>query len=122
MILYLAGDLLWASKIKAEALAAGVTARPVRTPAMLEERLSEGGVRALIVDLDRAEEAMAMLGRVRGPGAGEIERALRVVAYGAHTDAAALRAAREAGADEVLTRGQMQQRLPELVRGLAAGA
>ena len=102
VVLYLAADLLWASKIKAHADAAGVPCRPVRSVEMLEARLSERGqgpaVRCLLVDLEKPEEAMAMIGRLRGTGASAEDRAVRIVAFGPHVLTELFESARRAGA------------------------
>lgn len=141
MILYLAADLIWASKIKATADAVGVPARPVRTLEMLEARLAEFGVipggaepdqnpivggmpvlRALIVDLDKTEEALAMIARVRDPRGPESLRRLRVLAFGPHVAKELLQRAREAGASDVLTRGAFDHHMEEILLQLAGRA
>ena len=52
MVLYCAADLIWATRIRAAAEAAGIPSRPVRDLAMLEARLADSPVRGLIVDLE----------------------------------------------------------------------
>lgn len=122
MVLYLAADLMWASKIKATADAAGVPCRPVRTLEMLEARLADSDVRAIVLDLDKPEEAMAMLARLRGAAAGARERGIRAVAWGPHVEKGLLQQARDAGADEVMTRGAMDHNLEAvLIRLHGAG-
>jgi len=145
MILYLAADLLWASKIKATADALGLPCRPVRNMDMLEARLTDSPVKALIVDLDVAEMALAMIGRVKGigpraSGIGEemkpgsigspdVQRSMpdaaasiRVLAFGPHIEKNTLQAARDAGADDVLTRGAFDHHMDSVLMKLAAGA
>lgn len=143
MILYLAADLIWASKIKATAESLGVACRPVRNMEMLEARLADSDVRALVLDLDVAEMAMQMVGRAkreqrmedpprRGgseaeqPGAGGAKasvRAIRVLAFGPHVAREELNAAKQAGADEVLTRGAFDHNMDQVLLRLAgAGA
>ena len=126
MILYLAADLLWASKIKGTADALGLPCRPVRTLEMLEARLAElpppGGVRALAVDLDKPEEALAMIGRLKGDGASGAERAVRVLAFGPHVLKELFERARQAGADEVMARGAFDHGMRDILTRLAAGA
>lgn len=124
VVLYLAADLLWASKIKAHADAAGVPCRPVRSVEMLEARLSERGqgpaVRGLLVDLEKPEEAMAMIGRLRGTGASAEDRAVRIVAFGPHVLTELFESARRAGAETVLARGALERRLGEVLTTLAS--
>ncbi len=145
MILYLAADLLWASKIKATADALGLSCRPVRNMEMLEARLADSPVKALIVDLDVAEMALAMIGRVKQRGVGrqasgigknQDEAAasspdahgpapdaspIRVLAFGPHVEKNTLQAARDAGADEVLTRGAFDHHMDQVLVKLAGG-
>ncbi len=144
MILYLAADLLWASKIKATADALGLPCRPVRNLDMLEARLADSPVRALIVDLDVAEMALAMIARVKGRGIGhqasgigkdsmpgdlvspdaqspmpDASAPIRVLAFGPHVEKNTLQAARDAGADDVLTRGAFDSNLESVLLRLA---
>jgi len=155
MILYFASDLIWATKIKGAADALGLPCRPVRSMEMLEARLADSPVRSLIVDLDRPEEAMAMVRRVRSsaPVAGvegnsaaqgadcgvdgaftddadatqtpnlsrapATARGIRVLAFGPHVERTLLQQARDAGADDVLTRGAFDHNMPEILTSLA---
>ena len=119
-ILYLAADLLWASKIKGTADALGVPARPVRTIAMLEARLADCDVKALLLDLDKPEEAMQMIARLRGDAATDKDKSIRLVAWGPHVAKDLLQQARTAGADEVLTRGAMDHNMQEILLALHA--
>ncbi|MCC6677376.1 MAG: hypothetical protein IT436_09545 [Phycisphaerales bacterium] len=121
MILYLASDLVWATKIKAMAEDLGLAARPVRTVEMLEARLADSPVIAFIADLEKPEEALAMLARLRGrgAGAGEKERAIRTLAFAPHVAKDLMQRAREAGADEVLPRGAFDHHLADILVKLA---
>lgn len=68
-VLYLASDLIWATKIKSTAEAIGVEARPVRSIEMLTARLEDTDAAALILDLEAADTALAMLDFLKGPDA-----------------------------------------------------
>lgn len=122
MLLYAAADLIWATKIKGVADALGLAARPVRTMDMLEARLSElppggeGGVVALLVDLDKGDDALALVRRVKGDAA---TRGVRVLAWGPHVAKDLMQQAREAGADDVLTRGAFDHSMDEVLLSLA---
>ncbi|MFO0858897.1 MAG: hypothetical protein U0640_16240 [Phycisphaerales bacterium] len=120
MILYAAADLLWATKIKATAEAVGVAARPVRTIEMLEARLVDcPEARALVVDLEKGEDALALIRKVRereGLGGSR----LKVLAWGPHVAKDLLQAARDAGADEVLTRGAFDHNLEQILLKLGS--
>lgn len=123
MLLYAAADLIWASKIKATADAMGVAARPVRTLEMLEARLADTPeISALLVDLDKGEEGLALIARVRdvAQGAGEREQKIRVLAWGPHVAKELLQAARDAGANDVMTRGGFDGSMPEILARLGA--
>src|SRR5262245_9244392 len=98
----------------------GLAARPVRSLEMLEARLGDSAVSALILDLEKPDEAMQMLGRLRGTGAGEKERAVRIIAFGPHVAKDRLQAARDAGADEVMPRGAFDHNLADILVQLAA--
>jgi CheY-like chemotaxis protein len=115
MILYFASDLLWASKIKATADAAGIPARPVRSVAMLEARLADSAPRALLLDLDNPQVAMELLERARR----EVMLRLHVLAWGPHVEQELFQRARGAGADEVLTRGAFHEQLDSILRRLS---
>lgn len=138
MILYLAADLLWASKIKGTADALSIPCRPVRTLEMLEARLAEaaGGIaqgnaapgasavgasplRAILLDLDKSEEALAMIARVRSE---ERWRGVRVVCFGPHVAKELFQQARDAGADEVMPRGALDARMEDVLLKLESGA
>ncbi len=121
MILYLAADLIWASKIKATAESLGLACRPVRNMEMLEARLADSDVKALVVDLDVAEMALEMVGRVKGQRGKEAEgqREVRVLAFGPHVARDALAAAQAAGADEVMTRGGFDHNMDQVLLRLA---
>jgi CheY-like chemotaxis protein len=122
MILYFATDLLWASKIKGVADALGLPCRPVRTVEMLEARLADTEPTAILLDLTTPETAMGLIARLRDDRAGPKERAIRVIAFGPHVEKDALQAARNAGADEVLTRGALDHHMEEILLKLAARA
>lgn len=120
MLLYFAADLIWATKIKALANDLGIACRPVRNLEMLEARLGEGGVRALVVDLDVPETALQLVSRLKGPEASASDRAVRVLAWGPHVAKELFQQAREAGADEVLTRGAFDHAMPDILTRLSA--
>ncbi len=114
MVLYAAADLLWATRIKATADALAVPCRPARNADMLRARLADSPVRALIVDLE-AEAGLDLIALARA----EAGATVRIVACGPHVQKARLQAARDAGADEVLTRGAFDHSLPDLLLALS---
>lgn len=118
MILYLAADLIWATKIKETATALDIPCRPVRNPEMLAARLADSPVVAFLADLDVADTAIDLISRARELNAGTGRR-LRIVAWGPHVAKDLFQRARDAGADEVLTRGAFDHGMPEILLGLA---
>ena len=121
MILFHAADLIWATKIKGTAEALGLAARPVRNLEMLDARLADSPVGALIVDLDAPEIALALIGRIRRADSPAGERSIRVLAFGPHVAVDQLRAAKEAGADSVMARGGFNAHMPSILKDLASG-
>jgi hypothetical protein len=123
MLLYAAADLIWASKIKATADALGLPARPVRTLEMLEARLADTpDIAALIVDLDKGDDALALIARLRDARAQGRERAIRILAWGPHVAKDLLQSARDHGANEVLTRGGFDANMEDILVRLSARA
>lgn len=135
MIAYLASDLLWGTKIKLTAEAAGISARPVRSREMFQARLNDSEVRGLVLDLDSPEVAMELLDMVRSlhrpsgarnplekqeESGAPAARRIRVAAFGPHVETELLRKAGELGADLVLTRGAMERSLERVLRELDA--
>jgi hypothetical protein len=120
VILYCCADLLWASKIKGTADALAIPCRPARNREMIDARLADSPVKAVIVDLDAGEAAAAVMARLRGPDADDRTRNLTVIAFGSHVEVGALQAARAAGADSVMTRGTLHASLPDVLRRLDA--
>lgn len=131
MVLYLASDLLWATRIKscADDLTPPVPARPVRTMEMLEARLGDCAVTGVLLDLAHGEEgregetAFAMLERLKGgveAPSGAVGK-IKVVVFGPHVQAEQLAAAKKAGADVVMARGALAANLPRVLRELEGG-
>lgn len=121
MIAYFAADLLWATRIKGCAEDMGIPARPVRSPEMLGARLADSDVRALVVDLDSPETALALIRHLREYEAQGGGRRVRIVAFGPHVGVEALNAASAAGADKVLARGAFSAHMPALLRWSETG-
>jgi hypothetical protein len=112
MILYLAADLIWASKIKSTADALELPARPVRSLEMLEARLADSPVRAAVLDLE-ADAVWDVLNRLRDPEALPSALLVRILCFGPHVDKAGFDRARLAGAHEVIPRGAFDRGMPD---------
>ncbi|MEI7658494.1 MAG: hypothetical protein WCK33_10550 [Phycisphaerae bacterium] len=122
MILFAAADLIWATRIKGVADALDVPARPARDLGMLEARLADCEVCGMVVDLDKEADAIELIRRLRDPRATPAERAIRIVAFGPHVRRDLLQQARDAGADEVMTRGAFDHGLDVILLRLAGRA
>lgn len=122
VILYLAADLVWATRIKEVAKALGLPARPARDMAMLEARLADSPVSAILLDLEKPDEALAAIRRLRGENASDTERRITILCWAPHVAKDLMQQARDAGADEVLTRGAFDHALPDILLRLASRA
>ena len=123
MIVYACADLIFATKVGSTAQQLGLPARPTRDAAALQRRLDrvDDGklnqpVTAAIVDLDKGEEAIALIEQIK-----RHDGAIPVVAFGPHVAVELLRKAAERGADHVMTRGAFSNSLPDVLRRLAGG-
>lgn len=122
MLLYLAADLIWATKIKSTADSLGLPCRPVRSLEMLEARLADQAadpVTALLLDLEKPVESLAMIARLRAPAAADQDRRIHLLAFGPHVAKDLFQQARDAGADEVVPRGAFDHSLPKFLLRLA---
>lgn len=119
MILYTAADLIWATRIKETATALALPCRPARNLDMLEARLADSEVKALILDLETFDLCLELVSRLRGPGADDQDAQIRILAFGPHVYVDRFEQIRAAGAHEVLTRGSFDQNLPEILKTLA---
>lgn len=109
-------DLFFSSKISGTAAALGFRVEPVGDLSQAKSMLAEGRYRCLFVDLAMpglsVDEVVAALPKQDRP---------KVVAFGSHVDTARLRAAREAGCDDVLPRSQFSAALPEIIKRCLSG-
>ncbi|MBI1802564.1 MAG: hypothetical protein HY259_12590 [Chloroflexi bacterium] len=92
----------------------GFSTREVNARDAIEAQLA--GADLLIVQLDRAQDKWLRLIEAARLAA------VPVLAFGRHTEAAALRAARQAGANKVVPNSELVAELPRLVEQLIAKA
>lgn len=111
-VLALVTDLIFGSKIKGTARAAGAAVELVRRPAELLEAAARLQPRLVIIDLEAPGMDAAVIAELKGATE---TRSIPVVAYGSHVRADVLSAARTAGADRVLARSGLVQQLPALM-------
>jgi DNA-binding NarL/FixJ family response regulator len=104
-------DLMFQARIAAAAVRAGLATRVADSPASWDQAIS-GDTVLVVVDLqDGALPPLEVIAGARAHGA-------RVLAFGRHTEAATMRAARAAGADTVVARSQLVEELPQLIEAL----
>ena len=98
--LMLCDDLIFFSRVSGAARAAGLTVRMVRSAADLLAAARAAAPGGVIVDVHNPGlDLPALLAGLK-----DACPAVRVIAYGSHVEAAVLRAARQAGCDQVLPR------------------
>jgi len=103
--LALVSDLMFSSRITAEAKAAGAQVQILRKP----EQLNQAEGELLLVDLN-------LPGATTAAAAWRQKEGRRTVGFVSHIDAATIAAAREAGLEEIMPRSRFIQVLPELLR------
>jgi hypothetical protein len=102
-------DLLFRSRIQAAAERLGVAIRVAPRGAPLSEAARDLGAGTALVDLGEPG-VLDEIRRVKQAGA------VRVVGFLGHLQVDLAEAARDAGADEVLSRGELAQRLDDVLR------
>ncbi len=116
MILYLASDLMWATRIKATGEDVGVPCRPVRSLEMLQARLADTPeIKGLLLDLESPEVAMQMIQFLRAGNAPAAARSVRMIAFAPHVKRDIMQAALDAGAHHVLPRGAFDHDLGNIL-------
>jgi hypothetical protein len=108
IVLALVRDLIFASKITAAALSAGIQARIIRDPAILQN--FPGSL--LLADLNQS-------GVIAASKQWKEQHRGRVVGFVSHVDAPTIEAARQAGLDQILARSGFVQQLPQLLADFA---
>lgn len=115
-ILAVVDDLFFLSKIQQVAKLAGINVEPV-DPHGLAERSAQGGIGAVIVDLNH--RSGAALDVLRGIRADPALSQARTVGFVSHVQADLAAGARAAGCDTVMARSAFSQQLPQLLKELA---
>ena len=106
---------MFSSRLLGAAQALSLPLQFVTTPSALPDQLTPN-CRLVLVDLSLASlDLPAAIAAVRASSP-----QARIVAFGAHVNEALLDAARQAGCDEVLSRGQFHRQYVDLLRDAAA--
>lgn len=114
--LLVVGDVFFSSRLRDTLKHLGIGAVSARTDAEVEAKLGEAHPSLVIVDLTiRSLDAGALVRRLKSAPA---TRPIPVVAFAGHMEVERLRAASEAGADSVVTNGQISAGLPAIVASL----
>jgi DNA-binding NarL/FixJ family response regulator len=110
--IYLTTDLIFLSRVQSAARSAGVELLTVASEAALRESATDNDVRQVILDLTAPGcEPAALVPAIR-----EAAASAHIVAYAPHVMKARLAAAQAAGCDQVLTRGQFDSRLVDVLQ------
>ncbi|MEE3369886.1 MAG: hypothetical protein VX346_11125 [Planctomycetota bacterium] len=115
--LFLTEDLMFTSRVSAQASALHIPIETIGSLTQLDESLACQPT-LFVVDLaavatDQLEATVAMV-RNRAPGA-------TIIAFGPHVWEAKLQAAQQAGCDQVLSRGQLHKEMTELLQQYVPG-
>jgi DNA-binding response OmpR family regulator len=114
--LLVTADLVFASKFAAAVQRASVTGDTALDREALESKLSAGSPKLVVLDLSTPWlEVPAVMERLNSLG----ESKPTVLAFGAHVKIDALDAARIAGCDVVIPRGQFNAQMDELLKRFA---
>ncbi len=112
-VLYLSKDLFFTSRVSATARAAGVDLQVVGSTEDLLTCSGKDGCTLVLLDLDTpgldpAQVVGAVRDNLQGPPS--------ILGFGSHIHEARLNAARLAGCDQVLTRGQFDRQMSDILR------
>ena len=114
--LLVTADLMFAAKFEAAVERAGITGDTALDAAAFESKLSAGSPKLVVLDISTPWlEVPAVMERLNSLG----ESKPTVLAFGAHVKVDALDAARIAGCDVVIPRGQFNAQMDELLRRFA---
>ena len=113
MVLVLVDDLLFTSKIRAAAKAAGVSLAFARSSAAALEEMRKNPPSLVVLDLNNPRTDP--LGTVTAMKADPTLAGIATVAYVSHVQTELIAAARQVGINEVLPRSAFSERLPELL-------
>ena len=115
--LLVVGDIFFSSRLRDTLKHLGFGATSVRSDAEVAVALGQGMPALVIVDLTiRTLDASELVRRLKAPEAAT--RSVPLIAFAGHLEVDRLGAAARAGADLVVTNGQISQNLPDLVASL----
>jgi hypothetical protein len=109
-VLLFSQDLLISSQVTGVARQLGIEIDVIGSTQQLAERSQMKDYRALFVDLGTNEPIADVVAALPA------ENNVVIVAYGSHVHTAKLEAARQAGCDEVMSRGQFSATIAEVLK------
>jgi CheY-like chemotaxis protein len=110
-VLFLSSDLVFSSRLAAAGKRLGMAVSAVSTIDAAVDRVEGNAIELVICDLSApGAEAQALVARLR-----RLRPNLAIVAYAPHVHEDRLRAAAEAGCNEVLTRGQFDRQMDDIL-------
>ena len=119
MVIAVVDDLLFGSKIRSAAQAAGVDISFVHGREAVAAAVRDGDPDLVLVDLEgQSGNAIEMIRLIRA----ETGPRVRIVAFGSHVNVDRLQAAKQAGSDQALARSAFVKVLPNLLLPSNAGA
>jgi len=119
MVIAVVDDLLFGSKIRAAAKAAGATISFARGRDAVAGAVRDNAPELILIDLEgQSGDAIEMIRLIRAEaGAGA-----RIVGFGSHVNVERLEAAKQAGCDQALARSAFVNILPRLLSPSGTGA
>lgn len=110
-IIYLTNDLMFSSRVSGAVRAAGAEMNVVGDVAAAVELLQAGSVRLVFLDLSLPGlDPSAVVQKIR-----DLAPDVAVIAYGPHVHEQKLAAAKACGCDKVLSKGQFNSTVNELI-------
>jgi CheY-like chemotaxis protein len=114
--LLVVGDVFFSAKLRDTLKHLGIPARSARTDTEVATELAAGAPRLVIVDLTvKTLDPSALVARLKGS---DTTRQVPIIAFAGHVATEALAAAAAAGADRVVTNGQIAGNLPGILADL----
>lgn len=114
MILLLTKDLMMSSTVSSSVRAAGKTLKVVQSMERAKVKLEELDIELLLVDLQTESLDFELLKTLTSVDAGSRPR---MIGYAQHVNIDVIQAGRDAGLDQVLTRGQLHGNIAGVLDG-----
>ena len=111
-VAYLTNDLMFSSRVTAAARDRGIQLDVVSSPDALLEKLASADINLVLLDLNlNGLDIQTLVPQLRAVS----DRPVSIIAYASHVHESKLADAKEAGCDEVLSRGQFDNQYGELL-------